>query len=254
MRLQRIPYFINSGTGGSVQKFAPPNAIGITGIIYSAPTVPIYPVQVSCGLISDDVSPSHDFIRYMASYGTKTSRGYQPLTQVGEQRDQIIATVTFISAQAGSPAESGKTSVWVEFLIREPNDPVGLQLPPTPFKCESGDNSETMVITQTSAATTAQQIDLLPTQGIEYTVVGGWMLTNTPSTATATLSWFDGTTAVTIDTTAAVASYAFNIGAKGSLPSIALLTGSTLGFRFAAGAAAAGTTTLYAIIRAAPKK
>lgn len=251
MHVQRVPYQSSVNTSTTTTKDVPPNAIGITAVHVNFNTAAQYPVSIGGQIVQQDLSGTLDFCRFLALRATKVARGYAPIVAtVQGGSDQIQVSCGFVTAQSGSPAETGVVSITAEFLVLDAKDDPKTQFEPIPFKVDGAFPDQTFLLQQTSAATTAQQIDIKPLADIEYEVLSAWMVTNSPSTATATLSFWDGTTAVQIDTTAAVASYAANVAAKGK-PTIINNGGSVVPMiRWAAGAAAAGTTTLYLAARA----
>jgi len=80
-------------------------------------------------------------------------------------------------------------------------------------------------------------------------ILAAWFQTNTPSTATGNAGFWDGAIRTDYDSTAAVAGYVFNLGAKQNF-AIADNFGTGLIFRFVIGAPAAGTSTLYIVYKA----
>jgi hypothetical protein len=127
----------------------------------------------------------------------------------------------------------------VEWLIGTPDE----YLPTVPFKATGGFGFGTIVsFRNTSAANAAQTISLASlANGIDGVRIHAAEFETSGGTATGEFRFATGQI---ISSTAAVATFAFNVGAKGEQPTIGYaIASSTAAFEVAIGAAGIGFTS-----------
>lgn len=188
-------------------------------------------------LVDRDLANASNVVSFCFSRGTKSSFGCQvvdpavQLLNVGVTA--VDATVTY-------------TAVFY-FLL---TDIQGATVDNIPFTTIGG-NEVVVTVTFTSAATTAQTVDFTAIGSADVLEILSAFFYAPSGTATGNAGLYDGTTRVDYDSTAAVASYFFNTGAKGSRILFASQAQAVvLKARFVIGAASAGTTTLVVTYRA----
>lgn len=177
----------------------------------------------------------------MGHRGTKSSWG---TVGIDAANQTIVASVTAIDA-------SFQYTPIAEFLIA----PSAYAFSTVPFQAEGG-NDVIVVNTNVSAATTAQTVDFpnAAQNGYGIEAIASWFYTAS-STATGNIGWWDGTTRVDFDTTTAIVSYVFNMGAKGSRTLLWQDGGAAatkVNVRVVIGAPGSGASTLFTVYRAFP--
>jgi hypothetical protein len=177
---------------------------------------------------------------FAGARGTKSAWGSVPIEPTTQQIQADVLAIEAITYTA------------VAYFLIAPGGTVITSVPLTP----TGSGDVVVAVTTTSATNTAQALVIpgVAQQDMACELLAAWFYNSGAGTATGTLQFTDGTTPVTIDTTAAVASYVFNLSAKGSRQT-AVQTG--FGFipqiRFAIGAGGVGiTTTLIFVYRIYP--
>jgi hypothetical protein len=182
---------------------APPNAIALVGCSISPQTtVPTNYAEFSGQILNspNDSNPSQIW-DYCFSRGTKSAWGLVPF----DPSVQLIQ-VSVIAFDA-----SISYTAVASFLIA----PAAVSLTGVSFQ-PIGGNEVVVSTTQTSASNSAQTVELEPMGNVDFIeLLSAWFYTSA-GTATGTLVFTDDTGTATIDSTAAVGTYAFNLGAKGS--------------------------------------
>lgn len=228
-------------TAGTTDSFTVPiypNAVALIGVsvIPSSATFVnygVYTVQVQ-GL---DGSSATNVINFIQGPATKSSWG---TVNVDGATQQIAASLTsYDASQVYTPV-----FFW---LVLGPKEVGPVTVPNVPFQTY-GAQEFINAATFTSAVTTAQTVDFAAITTSEYIEILD-ALFYTSSTATGNAGIFDGTTRVDYDTTTAVATYFFNLGAKGSRSIFAQNKKINTKARFVIGAPGSSTTTLIVTYR-----
>lgn len=171
--------------------------------------------------------------------GTKSAWGCVPIDPTTQQ----------VLASMFSPDANISYTPIATWLMAPPGTVVGAQ------QLKSVSDDVTVTIQKVSTANAAQTVDIQNQAQSEFGVelLNAWFYNSGAGTATGNAGFWDGTTRVDFDTTVAVASYVFNVGAKGARTlSLASPLFST-NFRFVIGAGGVGvTTTLYVTYRIYP--
>jgi hypothetical protein len=175
--------------------------------------------------------------------GSKTAVGLFPLNP---ERQQFL-----YSAALSSTDSTVILNGTVFFLC----GPTRITLvPPIPFQVEGNPDGSVIIGAKfVSGSNAAQTVDVANNgQADAVEILNAWFVTS-GGTATGNEGFWDGTTRVDIDTTAAVASYIFNLGTKGLQNGPPTTQNSPIGtsnVRFVIGAAGIGfTSTLYVVYR-----
>ena len=143
---------------------------------------------------------------FLAFRGLKTAVGFYPATT----RNSLLCGIVVATADAALTY-----TLFAHFLVPDQGD-AKTPLIATPFTCAGG-NDQIVSLTATSDANAAQTVDVAVLGNVDgIQPLAAWFYNSGAGTATGETDAFDGTTAVTIDSTAAVAEYTFNLGAKGS--------------------------------------
>lgn len=219
---------------------APENAIALVGVSI-APTSIIRHIFARVHYQSAS-SPStfHVGVMNVGGDATRSLMGSLPISK------DFQIQVQSILVQPDGTAETGSYSVFAHWLVKDPLDPDQILVPAIPFKASGED--PIVEVSSTSAANTAQTVDFRGETSDSQTEIIGAFFYTSASTATGEIDYFDGTTAVTIDSTAAVAEYTFNLGAKSPKELVASQGGSVnLRVRFVIGAAGVGNTSTLVV-------
>lgn len=232
--VQSNPLLIGGTGTQSLQIPVPPEALALVAVTWNG---------TGAFTRHTDISVESDFarvLRFFAFRGRKSSHGVFPVVQT----TRLLIGITVATADAALAYD-----LIASFLMPDLGDS-DVPLPAIPFKALGGDDV-TVDTDNASAANTAQTVDIDPLNEAGLEVLSAWFYASA-GTATGEMDFFDGTTAVTIDSTAAVAEYTFNMQAKGN-PFIVRAVDAGNVARFVIGAAGAGnTTTLKVVYRAFP--
>lgn len=231
-----------SGTPGTADTFdvpIPPNAVALVGagIGNVVSTITQYGLFV-CS-VTDTLQTSAtqgDVVSFTFAAGNKLAVGCFP---VDPKLMRLQVTVTFVA----------DASVAYRPLFYFLIGPAGTVVTPGPLIPNGGYDSICM-LPSTSAVTTAQTVTVTPIGTRDYIeVLAVWFYTS--STATGNIGYWDGVTRVDFDSTAAVATYVFNMGKTGSRTAFTSgAVNATSSIRVVIGAPGASTTTVNILYRA----
>lgn len=240
-QIQKVDVAIPTGGGQTTVK-VPTTALAILGFTINPVFANVQHYLANLLVQDNDLSASRTLVlgTFAGFRGTKSSFGFWP---VNPSQETVTLNLNAI--------DTGFTGGAVVFFLVGPTRGVPVQV--VPFQPDGNpDGSVVIAVAFTSATTTAQTVDIKNQGQLDYVeLVNAWFVA--PSgTATGNMGFWDGTTRVDADTTAAAASYIFNQGTKGvqNGPLTTFNSGNAnVNLRFVIGAPSAGTSTLYIVYR-----
>lgn len=229
---------IAAGAGSqTVQVSVPPDAIALSGLSWNGIGTFTRHIAVEIRTLPEE---GHKITGFLAFRGRKSALGTFPM----RRETALQVSVTVATADAALTYD-----VVAVFLVPDKGDQA-VFLPAVPFQVEGGPDC-IVAITATSGANAAQTVDVAALGNMDAIQPVAAHFYTSAGTSTGETDHFDATTAVTIDSTAAVAEYTFNLGAKGSQLLIADPVSQNNQWRTVIGTAGAGnTSTLVLIYRA----